>query len=529
MSKIILFDTEARDKLKKGIDILASAVKVTLGPKGRNVILEQPYGGTIMTKDGVSVAKAVALEDQIENIGAQMLKDVASKTVDLCGDGTTSSVVLAQDIVNRGFKLLAAGANPMDLKRGIDKGVVNVVATLKEQSKTISDSLEEIKQIATISANGEQHIGELISEAFGKVGKDGVITVEESRNAETFVEVVEGMKFDRGYISPYFVTNSEKMKVELQKPYILIYDRKISTMKEVLPLLEKVAISERSLLVICEDLDGEALQSLVHNKMTGKLKICVIKTPGFGENRRDILQDIATITNGIYISNDQGRKLDSVDLVDLGEAETIVVDKDSTLIVGGSGDKINIEARLLQIKNQISNTKIETSKIVLLDRLSKLSGGVAVLYVGAATEVEMKEKKDRVDDALHATRAAVEEGIVPGGGVALLRCLDNLKALITDSTDVSAGVNIIYSAIQAPLKTMLKNSDLDLTIVNEVIKGKDDYGFNVRTDTFENFYSTGVIDPTKVVRVALENAASIGSMLLTTECVIANKSNFLNT
>jgi len=520
MSKTILFSTEARDKIKKGVN----AVKVTLGPKGRNVVIEGIYGINSITKDGVTVAKAIQLEDPIENIGAQMIKDVAAKTVDLAGDGTTTATVIAQSIVTQGFKMIAAGANPMDLKRGIDKAVKIVVDSLKEQSKEVGDTSEKIQQIATVSANNDIEIGKLIAEAFAKVGKEGVITVEEAKGTETYIDVIEGLKFDRGYISPYFITNSEKMRVELLQPYILIYDRKITTMKEIIHLLEKVAVSGRSLLIICEDLEGEALQSLVHNKMTGKLKVAVIKTPGFGDNRKDILQDIATLTGGTYINQDQGMKLEEADSMDFGEADTILITKDHTTIVGGLGDKKDIELRVNQIKAQIASTKITSNLVVLEERLSKLVGGVAVLYVGAHTEVEMKEKKDRVDDALHATKAAVEEGIIPGGGTAFIRVLNEsfFNSCIGLQDEVT-GMEIVAKAIQSPLRTIIENAGQDSGfIIGKVKEGTGDYGYNARTEQFENLIESGVIDPTKVARVALENAASIAGLLLTTECVISN-------
>lgn len=530
MSKTIIFNEAARAKIKSGVDQLANAVKVTLGPKGRNVIIEGLYGINNVTKDGVTVAKAVDLSDPIENIGAQMIKEVASKTVDLAGDGTTTATVIAQAIINQGFKMLAAGANPMDLKRGIDKAVRKIVSSLKEQSQEVGDTTEKIKQIATISANGDSEIGELIANAFQKVTKDGVITVEESRGTETYVDVIEGMQLDRGYISPYFVTNSEKMRAELVQPYILIYDRKISTMKEILPILEKVVVAGRSLLIICEDLEGEALQSLVHNKMAGKLKVAAIKTPSFGDNRKDVLQDIAILTNGTYVSVDQGMKLEDIDMMDLGEADTVLITKDNSTIIGGRGNKEDISIRLNQIKAQLVSTKIQTNNNILQERLSKLAGGVAVLYVGAYSEVEMKEKKDRVDDALQATKAAVEEGVIPGGGVAYLRAAKDLfKIKMGDNNDESVGIDIISIAVESPLRTMLENSGKDAGyIIGKVKDGENDFGYNARTDTFENLVTTGVIDPTKVARVALENAASVASMLLTTECVISINNIKLN-
>lgn len=527
MSKQIVFSSEARDKIKKGVNILADAVKVTLGPKGRNVIIESQFGLTQMTKDGVTVAKAVDLEDQIENIGAQMIKDVASKTVDLAGDGTTTATVIAQSIVNQGFKMIAAGANPMDLKKGIDKAVKIVVESLKKQSQSVSDTSEEIKQVATVSANGDTEVGSLISEAFSKVGKEGVITVEESKGINTYVDIIEGMQFDRGYISPYFVTNSEKMRVELVQPYLLIYDKEIVTMKEVIRILEKVAVSGRSLLIICEDLQGEALQSLVHNKMTGKLKVAVCKVPGFGDNRKDILQDIAVLTGGTYITSDRGLKIEEADTVDLGEASTILVTKDQTTIVGGLGDRTDIDVRINQIKAQIASATNDADKKRLQERLSKLAGGVAVLFVGAQTEVEMKEKKDRVDDALHATKAAIEEGIIPGGGTAYIRSLIELDKLNYAGDfpigDEKIGIDLIAIAIQSPLRVIVENSGLDSGgILSEVKKSKGHVGYNARDEKHEDLVKAGVIDPTKVARVALENAASVAGMLLTTECVISN-------
>lgn len=521
MSKTIVFNTEARAAIKAGVDKLANAVACTLGPKGRNVVIEGIYGMNTITKDGVTVAKAIQLEDAVENIGAQMIKDVASKTVDLAGDGTTTATIIAQAIVNEGFKMLAAGCNPMDLKRGIDKAVKIVVASLKEQSRQVGDTSEKIKQIATVSANGDTQIGELIAEAFEKVGKDGVITVEESKGTETTVEVIEGMQFDRGYVSPYFVTNTEKMRGELLNPYVLIYDKKIVSMKEIIHLLEKVAVAGRSLLIICEDLEGEALQSLVHNKMTGKLKVAVIKAPGFGDNRKEMLHDIAALTGGTYITSDRGLKLETSEVLDFGEADTVLITKDNTTIIGGQGDKKDIEMRINQIRAQLASTKIPQDQEKLQERISKLSGGVAVLYVGAHSEVEMKEKKDRVDDALQATKAAVEEGIIPGGGVAYIRALSQLNNMSIG--DEQIGINIIISAIKTPLKVLLDNgAENSGAIIGKIQEGIKDFGYNARTGQFENLFLSGVIDPTKVARVALENAASIGGMLLTTECVITN-------
>lgn len=526
MSKQIIFGAEAREKLKKGANEIADAVKVTLGPKGRNVIIEGIYGVNDVTKDGVTVAKSIQLEDNVENIGAQAIKDVAGKTVDLAGDGTTTATIIAQSIVNEGFKMLTAGAHPLNLKRGIDRAVKIVVDSLKSQSRVVNDN-SKIEQVATISANNDSYIGELIAQAFAKVGNDGVITVEASKGIETYVDIIEGMKLDRGYISPYFITNSEKMRVELLNPLILIYDRKITLMSEVLPLLEKVAMANRSLLIIAEDLDGEALTSLVHNKMQGKLKVAVIKTPGFGDGRKEILQDIAILTGGKYISVDRGLELKDAKIVDLGEADAIYIDKDTTTIIGGKGDTADISLRVNQLKAQIESTEIDGSKKALKERLSKLAGGVAVLYVGAPSELEMKEKKDRVDDAVHATRAAVAEGIIPGGGVGYIRALkelDNLKfAANFPVGDEQIGVNIIAKAIQAPLTIMVENAEVDAgTIINKIKEGEGDYGYNVREAEFQNLFEAGVIGPTKVARVALENAASIAGMLLTTECIVAN-------
>lgn len=520
--KQIVFNTVGREKLKAGVNTLADAVKVTLGPKGRNVIIEGIYGVNDITKDGVTVAKAITLQDNIENIGAQAIKDVASKTVDLAGDGTTTATIIAQSIVNQGFKLLAAGANPMDLKRGIDKAVEVVVASLKEQSENVGDDTSKIEQVATISANNDSYIGGLISKAFAKVGKEGVITIEASKGMDTYVDTIEGMQFNRGYISPYFITNADKMRTELQNPYILIYDRKVSIMKEIIPILELVVTNNRSLLIIAEDLDGEALTSLVANKMQGKLRVAVVKAPEFGDNRKDMLQDIAVVTGGVYISSDLGLKLGDVTLMQLGEASSVIIDKESTTIVGGKGDQKDIQLRINQIKAQGQNSESLQIKESAKKRLSKLAGGVGVLYVGATTELEMKEKRDRVEDALLATRAAIEEGIIPGGGVGYLRAIDKLNVL-ESSGDEALGVDIVKRAIQAPIKVMLENSGLDSGIIISRIKeGKADYGFNAKTEQYENFLSTGIIDPTKVARVALENAASIGGMLLTTECIIAN-------
>ena len=525
MSKLIYFDIEARNKMKKGVDTLANAVKVTLGPKGRNVVIDKKFGAPQVTKDGVSVAKEIDLEDPIENMGAQMVKEVASKTADIAGDGTTTATVLAQSIISEGLKMVAAGANPMDLKRGIDKAVALVVANLKSQSQTVGNDSKKIQQVATISANNDETIGKLIAEAFAKVGKEGVITVEEAKGTDTTVEVVEGMQFDRGYVSPYFVTNSEKMEAELQNPYILIYDKKISAMKDILHILEKVAQTGRPLLIIAEDLEGEALATLVVNKLRGTIKVAAVKAPGFGDRRKEMLTDIAILTAGIVISEEQGYKLENADLTYLGQAASVTIDKDNTTIVGGKGKKTDITARVNQIKAQVENTTSDYDREKLQERLAKLAGGVAVLYVGAATEVEMKEKKDRVDDALHATRAAVEEGIVPGGGVAYIRAVASLDAKVKGQLeDEQTGMQIVRRALEEPIRTLTSNAGIDGSIVVQKIKeGKGDFGFNARTEVFENLFKAGVIDPTKVSRVALENAASIAGMLLTTECVIADK------
>ena len=525
MAKQIFFDIEARNRMKKGVDTLANAVKVTLGPKGRNVVIEKKFGAPAVTKDGVTVAKEIELEDPIENMGAQMVKEVASKTADLAGDGTTTATVLAQSIISEGLKMVAAGANPMDLKRGIDKAVTLVVESLKAQSQTVGSDSKKIQQVATISANNDETIGKLIAEAFIKVGKEGVITVEEAKGTDTTVDVVEGMQFDRGYISPYFVTNSEKMEAELQNPYILIYDKKISNMKDILHILEKVAQSGRPLLIIAEDLEGEALATLVVNKLRGTLKVAAVKAPGFGDRRKEMLTDIAILTAGTVISEEQGYKLENADLTYLGQASSVTIDKDNTTVVGGKGKKTEILARVNQIKAQVENTTSDYDKEKLQERLAKLSGGVAVLYVGAATEVEMKEKKDRVDDALHATRAAVEEGIVPGGGVAYIRAIESLEAKVRGQiADEQTGMAIVRRALEEPIRILTENAGIDGSIVVQKIKeGKGDFGFNARTEVYENMFKAGVIDPTKVSRVALENAASIAGMLLTTECVVADK------
>ncbi|HYF31514.1 MAG TPA: chaperonin GroEL [Chitinophagaceae bacterium] len=524
MAKQLFFDIEARNKMKKGVDTLANAVKVTLGPKGRNVVIEKKFGAPSVTKDGVTVAKEIELEDPIENMGAQMVKEVASKTADIAGDGTTTATVLAQSIISEGLKNVAAGANPMDLKRGIDKAVARVVEHLKSQSQTVGSDSSKIQQVAAISANNDETIGKLIAEAFAKVGKDGVITVEEARGTETTVEVVEGMQFDRGYISPYFVTNSEKMEAEMDKPYILIYDKKVSAMKDILHILEKIAQQGAPLLIIAEDLEGEALATLVVNKLRGTLKVAAVKAPGFGDRRKEMLQDIAILTKGIVISEEQGYKLENADLNYLGRAERVVIDKDNTTIVGGRGEKNDITARVNQIKAQIETTTSDYDKEKLQERLAKLSGGVAVLNVGAATEVEMKEKKDRVDDALHATRAAVEEGIVPGGGTAFIRAVAALHDIATDNDDEATGIVIVRRALEEPLRQIVENAGIEGSIVVQKIReGQADFGFNARTEQYENLLSAGIIDPTKVARVALEHAASIAGMLLTTECVVADK------
>jgi chaperonin GroEL len=522
MAKQIIYDTEARDALKRGVDALANAVKVTLGPKGRNVIIDKKFGSPQISKDGVTVAKEIELKDPIENMGAQLLKEVASKTADVAGDGTTTATVLAQAIVTAGLKNVAAGANPMDLKRGIDKAVEAVVADLKKQSKSVGDDNKKIEQVATISANNDSSIGKLIAEAMAKVKKEGVITVEEAKGTETTVEVVEGMQFDRGYISPYFITDADSMEAVLENPYILIYDKKLSGMKELLPILEKAAQTGKPLLIICEDLEGEALATLVVNKIRGALKIAAVKAPGFGDRRKEMLQDIATLTGGTVISEERGFKLENADLSYLGKAEKITVDKDNTTIVGGAGKKSDITARINQIKAQIETTTSDYDKEKLQERLAKLTGGVAVLYVGAASEVEMKEKKDRVDDALHATRAAVEEGIVAGGGVAYIRAIDAIEKLKGANEDETTGIQIVKRALEEPLRIIAENAGVEGSVcVQKVKEGKNDFGFNARTDEYEPLIAAGVIDPTKVVRIALENAASVGGMVLTTECVLA--------
>ena len=524
MAKDIVFDVEARDRLRNGVDALANAVKVTLGPKGRNVVIDKKFGAPQVTKDGVSVAREIELKDAVENMGAQMVKEVASKTADIAGDGTTTATVLAQSIVNTGLKNVAAGANPMDLKRGIEKAVHAVVAKLKEMSQEVGDDNSKIQQVATISANNDETIGKLIAEAMQVVGKDGVITVEEAKGTETEVTTVEGMQFDRGYLSPYFVTDSEKMVADLENPYILIFDKMISTMKDLLPVLEKTAQTGKPLLIIAEDVDSEALATLVVNKLRGSLKVAAVKAPGFGDRRKAMLEDIAILTGGQVISEDQGRKLEDATLDDLGTAEKVEIDKDNTTVINGAGAPDNITARKNQIKAQIESTTSDYDKEKLQERLAKLAGGVAVLYIGAATEVEMKEKKDRVDDALAATRAAVEEGIVPGGGVALIRSISAVIDLKGVNNDETTGIQIVKRALEEPLRQIVFNAGGEgAVVVQKVLEGKDDYGFNARTEVFENLYAAGVIDPTKVTRVAIENAASIAGMLLTTECVLSEE------
>ena len=522
MAKQILFDTEARDKLKRGVDTLANAVKVTLGPKGRNVIIDKKFGSPSITKDGVTVAKEIELADSIENMGAQLVKEVASKTADAAGDGTTTATVLAQAIYTIGAKNVAAGANPMDLKRGIDKAVSAIVSNLKSQSKAINSS-KEITQVATISANNDSEIGQMIADAMDKVGKEGVITVEEARGTETEVKTVEGMQFDRGYLSPYFVTNAEKMEAELERPFILISEKKVSSMKELLPVLEAVAQTGRPLLIIAEDVDGEALATLVVNKIRGALKICAVKAPGFGDRRKAMLEDIAILTGGTVISEERGFKLENVTIELLGQSEKVSIDKDNTTVINGAGDAEMIKGRVNQIKAQIESTTSDYDKEKLQERLAKLSGGVAIIYIGAVTEVEMKEKKDRVDDALHATRAAVEEGIIAGGGVALIRAQAALEGISLENADEKTGVAIIKNAIEAPLRTIVANAGGEgSVVVQEVKAGKDAFGYNAREDKYEDMIGAGIIDPTKVTRLALENAASIAGLLLTTEAVISD-------
>lgn len=523
MAKEIKFDIESRDALKRGVDALANAVKVTLGPKGRNVVIEKAFGAPHVTKDGVSVAKEIELEDKVENLGAQMVKEVASKTNDIAGDGTTTATVLAQAIVREGLKNVAAGANPMDLKRGIDQAVTSIVENLKSQSQEVGEAAEKIKQVASISANNDDTIGALIAEAFGKVGKEGVITVEEAKGTDTTVDVVEGMQFDRGYQSPYFVTNSEKMVTELENPYILLVEKKISSMKELLPVLEPVAQAGKSLLIISEEVEGEALATLVVNKLRGSLKIAAVKAPGFGDRRKAMLEDIAILTGGQVISEERGFTMENATLEMLGTAEKVSIDKDNTTIVNGGGDQAQIKGRVGQIKAQMENTTSDYDREKLQERLAKLAGGVAVLYVGAASEVEMKEKKDRVDDALHATRAAVEEGIVPGGGVALVRSIEALSNLNAENADQLTGIKIVKRAIEEPLRQIVANAGGEgSVIVAKVSEGKGDFGFNAKNEEYVNMFEAGIIDPTKVVRVALENAASVSGMLLTTECVITD-------
>lgn len=524
MAKEIKFDIKAREELKKGVDELANAVKVTLGPKGRNVIVDKKFGAPHITKDGVTVAKAVELEDEFQNMGAQLVKEVASKTGDDAGDGTTTATVLAQAIINVGLKNVAAGANPIDLKRGIDKAVAKVVEGIKAQAQEVDDDLAKIENVARVSANNDAEIGKLIADAMGKVKKEGVITIEEAKGTDTTVKVVEGMQFDRGYISPYFVTNTEKMECEMDNPYILLYDKKISALKDMLPVLEAVAQSGRPLLIIAEDVDSEALATLVVNRLRGSLKICAVKAPGFGDRRKEMLEDIAILTHGVVISEDKGLKLDMATVDELGSADKVTVDKENTTIVNGNGDKELIAERVAQIKAQIEKTTSDYDREKLQERLAKLAGGVAVLYVGAPSEVEMKEKKDRVDDALSATRAAVAEGIVPGGGVAYMRCVAALENFHGDNDDENTGIQIVKRAIEEPLRQIVANAGLEGAIIVQNVKdGKGDYGYNARSGKYENFFESGVIDPAKVTRVALENAASIAGMFLTTECVIAEK------
>ncbi len=521
MAKDIKFDSDARDGLKRGVDALANAVKVTLGPKGRNVIISKSFGSPTVTKDGVSVAKEVELEDELENMGAQMVKEVASKTNDLAGDGTTTATVLAQSIVKEGIKNVAAGANPMDLKRGIDKAVQAIIIDLEKQAQKVGNSSEKIKQVAAISANNDNTIGDLIATAFEKVGKEGVITVEEAKGMETYVDVVEGMQFDRGYLSPYFVTDADKMIADLENPYILLFDKKISNLNEILPILEPVAQSSRPLLIIAEDVDGQALATLVVNKLRGGLKIAAVKAPGFGDRRKAMLEDIAILTGGTVISEERGFSLENATLDLLGTAETITIDKDNSTIVNGNGDAEAIKARVNQIKAQIETTTSDYDKEKLQERLAKLAGGVAVLYVGAASEVEMKEKKDRVDDALHATRAAVEEGIVAGGGVALVRTKKTLEKIATENLDETTGIQIVNKAIESPLRTIVENAGGEGSVViNKVLEGNKNFGYDAKSETYVDMLEAGIIDPKKVTRVALENAASVAGMILTTECAL---------
>jgi chaperonin GroEL len=523
MAKDIIFDVKARDGLKKGVDALSNAVKVTLGPKGRNVIIEKSYGAPVVTKDGVTVAKEIDLKEPIENMGAQMVKEVASKTSDIAGDGTTTATVLAQAIFTTGLKNVTAGANPMDLKRGIDKAVIEVINSLKAMTQEVGDSMEKIEQVASVSANNDSFIGKMIAEAMGKVKKEGVITIEEAKGIETTVKVVEGMQFDRGYISPYFVTDTEKMEVIFDNPFILIYDKKISVMKDLLPILEKAVQTGRPLIIISEDMEGEALATLVVNKIRGTLKVAAVKAPGFGDRRKEMLEDIAILTGGTVISEEKGYKLEDATLQYLGEAEKVTIDKENTTIINGHGKKEDIQGRINQIKSQIEKTTSDYDREKLQERLAKLAGGVAVIYVGAASEVEMKEKKDRFDDALHATRAAIEEGIIPGGGVAYIRAIKAIENLKGDNADENTGIAIIKRSLEEPLRQIVANAGLEGSVIIQKVKdGKNDFGFNARTEQYENLLKSGVIDPTKVARVALENAASIASMLLTTECVLVS-------
>ncbi len=523
MAKDIKFDIESRDGLKRGVDALANAVKVTLGPKGRNVVIGKAFGGPQITKDGVTVAREIELEDPLENMGAQMVKEVASKTNDLAGDGTTTATVLAQAIVKEGLKNVAAGANPLDLKNGIDKAVKAVIIDLQSQSQVVGNKLDKIRQVASISSNNDKSVGDLIAKAFDKVGKEGVITVEEAKGTDTYVDIVEGMQFDRGYLSPYFVTDSEKMIADLESPYILLYDKKISTMKDLLPVLEPVAQSGKPLLIIAEDIDGEALATLVVNKLRGSLKIAAVKAPGFGDRRKAMLEDLAILTGGTVISEERGFTLENTTLDMLGVAERVTIDKDNTTIVNGAGDAKNIKARVNQIKSQIETTTSDYDKEKLQERLAKLAGGVAVLYVGAASEIEMKEKKDRVDDALHATRAAVEEGIIAGGGVALVRAKSKLSKIDTENQDEATGIKIIYRAIEEPLRQIAENAGAEgSVVVAKVLEGKKDFGYNAKTGEYVTMHKAGIIDPTKVTRIALENAASVAGMILTTECALVD-------
>ena len=523
MAKEILFNLEARDKIKKGVDALANAVKVTLGPKGRNVVIEKKFGSPSITKDGVTVAKEIELEDTLENMGAQMVKEVASKTNDQAGDGTTTATVLAQAIVKEGLKNVAAGANPLDLKRGIDKAVEAIVADLHKQSQVVGNNMDKIKQVASISSNNDESVGNLIAEAFEKVGKEGVITVEEAKGTDTYVDIVEGMQFDRGYLSPYFVTDSEKMITDLENPYILLYDKKISSMKDLLPVLEPVAQTGKPLLIIAEDVEGEALATLVVNKLRGALKIAAVKAPGFGDRRKAMLEDLAILTGGTVIAEERGFTLENTTIDMLGTAERITIDKDNTTVVNGAGNKNDIKARVNQIKSQIETTTSDYDKEKLQERLAKLAGGVAVLYVGAVSEIEMKEKKDRVDDALHATRAAVEEGIVAGGGVALVRAKKVLEQLATENLDETTGVQIVNKAIESPLRTIVENAGGEGSVViNKVLEGEKDFGYDAKTDNYVDMLEAGIIDPRKVTRVALGNAASVAGMILTTECALVD-------